>query len=130
VTGLFYIDTSVLAHAVLGTDPAAANWFRAASVNADLMASSLLRLEITRLLRRESLDLSLAEPHLQRVALISISDQTLRLAGTFISHIKTLDSIHLATLLLADSNATLATHDMAVAQAARTLGIAVHDPLV
>jgi predicted nucleic acid-binding protein len=129
VNGPVYLDTSVLAHALLGTDPRAAEWFVSASAGTPLMSSTLLRLETTRLLRREGLDPFLAEPHLQRIALISINDQTLRLAGTFIPHIKTLDSIHLATLLLADPNATLATHDGTMASVARELGIGVVDPL-
>ncbi|MDR1152538.1 MAG: PIN domain-containing protein [Bifidobacteriaceae bacterium] len=123
-----YLDTSVLAHAMLGTDPAAA-WFAAVSTDRDLMSSTLLRLETTRLLRRESLSPSLAEPYLRRVALVSINDHTLHVAGTLMPHIKTLDSIHLATLLLADPDATLATHDATMASVARGLGIDIVDPL-
>ncbi|MDR1118446.1 MAG: PIN domain-containing protein [Bifidobacteriaceae bacterium] len=124
-----YVDTSVLGHALLGTDPTAAKWFAAASSQTVLMSSTLLRLEATRLLRRESLDPGLAEPYLQRIALVSIDDRALRLAATFTPHIKTLDSIHVATLLLTEPDATLVTHDAAMRDAARHLGIDVIDPL-
>jgi predicted nucleic acid-binding protein len=129
VTVALYLDTSVLAHALLGTDFAASQWFASVAGATDLMSSNLLRLETTRLLRREALDPALAEPYLQRIVLVSVNDQTLRLAGTFIPHIKTLDSIHLATLLLADPDATLATHDGVMGGVARQLGITVLDPL-
>ncbi len=125
----YYIDTSLLAHALLGTDPTAAGWFASTVARSQFMSSTLLRLECTRLLRREGLDHSLAEPYLQRIALVSINDHTLRLAGTIMPHIKTLDSIHLATLLLVDPDAVLATHDAAMARVARELGLSVEDPL-
>ena len=124
-----YLDTSVLAYVILGTDPTASAWFASASAEQDIISSTLLRLEITRLLRRESLDPAVAEPYLQRIAMVSINDQLLRLAGTFVPHVKTLDSIHLATLVLADADATLATHDTTMSRVARQLGIKCHDPL-
>lgn len=129
MTAPVYLDTSVLAHALLGADPMAAEWFASVSVTNEVMSSTLLRLEATRLLRRESLDPALAEPYLQRVALVSINDQTLRIAGTFTPHIKTLDSIHLATLLLTDPEATLITHDVTMGRLAQELGISFYDPL-
>jgi predicted nucleic acid-binding protein len=129
VTAPVYLDASVLGHALLGTDPAAAEWFASTCAERDLMSSTLLRLQATRLLRRESLDPAIAEPYLQRIAFVSIDDGALRLAGTFTHRLKTLDSIHLATLLLADPDATLATHDSAMAGAARELGIRVMDPV-
>ena len=124
-----YLDTSVLAHAILGTDTTALKWFTSASVQDTIISSTLLRLEISRLLRRESLDPSLADPHMERIALVSINDQILRFAGTFVPHINTLHSIHVATLLYADPEANLATHDITMLQAARNLGITSFDPL-
>jgi predicted nucleic acid-binding protein len=93
------------------------------------MSSTLLRLETVRVLRHESLDIGRAEPYLQRVSLVSISDQILLIAGTFTPHIKTLDAIHLATLLFVDPTATLITHDTTMARVAKELGMGVHDPL-
>jgi len=125
-----YLDTSVLAHALLGTHTTVVDWFASASDSDVIMSSTLLRLEATRLLRRESLEPALAEPFLQRISLVSIDDQTLRVAGTFVPHVKTLDSIHLATLMLVEPDATLATHDAVMSRAARDIGITTFDPLM
>jgi predicted nucleic acid-binding protein len=125
----YYVDASVLLHAILGTDTRAHTWFRQASRAATLASSTLLRLETIRVLRRDGQDPALAEPFLQRIALISIDDRTLQLAATFADHIKTLDAIHLATLLLTDPSLTLVTHDRTMAHVAAGLGLATCDPL-
>jgi predicted nucleic acid-binding protein len=125
-----YLDTSVLLHAILGTDATAYRWFADVCEQERLVSSRLLRLEIERVMHREALDANkVAEPFLQRIALISIDDAILAAAGTIPEHIKTLDSIHLATLLRSDPEMKLATHDRNMIRVAASLGIKVIDPL-
>ncbi|MDR1807959.1 MAG: PIN domain-containing protein [Propionibacteriaceae bacterium] len=125
-----YLDTSVLVHAILGTDRRAHDWFAATSAQEPLVSSQLLRLEVTRVLRRENLDAAdAAEPYLRRIALVSIDDATLAAAAAIPEHLKTLDSIHLATLLRTDPTATLVTHDNLLATVAAAHGVTTFDPL-
>ncbi|HEX7339751.1 MAG TPA: type II toxin-antitoxin system VapC family toxin [Rhodanobacteraceae bacterium] len=127
----FYLDTSVALHAVLpGGDRRARAWLQALDGgDDDICASTLLRLEMIRALRRERLDTAWAQLVLQRLDLISIDDGVLRFAAAIESHVKSLDAIHLATCSLLGNAVTMVTHDANMADVAGSLGFAVHDPL-
>jgi predicted nucleic acid-binding protein len=129
ISPALYVDSSVLLHAILGTEDRALAWYREATTSSRVFSSTLLRLDVTRVLHRDGQELVIAEPFLRRISLISVTDRTLIRAGAITCHIKTLDSIHLATILDADPTLTLVTHDAAMARAAKTLGITSVDPL-
>ncbi|WP_249019055.1 PIN domain-containing protein [Conexibacter sp. S30A1] len=127
----FLLDASVALRVVLGRSPAAATWID--SVNGDpdqgLIASRLLKTEITRVLRREGLPVSMRDELLDYVQLIPISDAVLAQAEAIVPHIKSLDAIHLASLIHTGIDATVATHDATMAHVAQLLGYPVLDPV-
>ncbi len=127
----FLLDASVALRVVLGHSPAAATWID--SVNGDpdqgLIASRLLKTEITRVLRREGLPVSMRDELLDYVQLIPISDAVLAQAEAIVPHIKSLDAIHLASLIHTGIDATVATHDATMAHVAQLLGYPVLDPV-
>ena len=127
----FLLDASVALRVVLGHSPAAAIWID--SVNGDpdqgIIASRLLKTEITRVLRREGLPVSMRDELLDYVQLIPISDAVLAQAEAIVPHIKSLDAIHLASLIHTGIDATVATHDATMAHVAQLLGYPVLDPV-
>lgn len=127
-----YVDTSVALHAVLpGGNRRAAAFLEATSTDGnELFSSTLLQLEMIRVLRRENLDLALARPVLDRTRLVSISDGLLRIASAIEPHVKSLDAIHLATCAALGDAVTLATHDAGMLSAAEHLNVAALDPLL
>jgi hypothetical protein len=108
----------------------ARNWLDAATqAGDDVFSSNLLHLELTRVLRREGLAVSMARPLLDRINLVSIDDGILRFAAAIESNIKSLDAIHLATCALLHSGTSVVTHDDNMARVARILGLDTMDPL-
>ncbi len=128
---VYYLDTSVALHAVLQWgDLRAHDWLqRTLSRSDDVCASTLLQLEMVRVLRREKLDVECANLVTARINLISIGDGVLRFAASIEPHVKSLDAIHLATCALLGGNTTLVTHDANMADAAGRQGFDVLDPL-
>jgi predicted nucleic acid-binding protein len=127
----WYLDASIALHALLpGGNVRARDWIdRTIASGDEIYSSTLLHLELTRVLRRENLDLALARPVLDRIHLVSINDGVLRFAAAIEAHIKSLDAIHLATCALL-GNVTVVTHDTQMAAVAMGLGIATFDPLI
>ncbi len=127
----WYLDASVALHATLpGGDCRARDWLDAAWLAGDeVYSSTLLHLELTRVLRRERLPSTLARPVLDRINLVSIDDGVLRFAAAIEPHVKSLDAIHLATCSLLGSGAGVATHDASMAEVAVLLGLDTFDPL-
>lgn len=127
----WYLDASVALHAMLpGGDVNARVWLDAAIRDGDeVFSSSLLHLELTRVLRREGLDPAMSRPLLDRINLVSIDDGILRFAAAIEPHVKSLDAIHLATCALLGSGITIATHDDTMASVAATLGLDTTDPI-
>lgn len=127
----WYVDASVALHAILpGGDLRARQWLDSVRDAGDeLYSSTLLHLELTRVLRREGLNLSLTRPLLERLNLLSIDDGILRFAAAIEPHVKSLDAIHLATCALLGSGISVATHDDNMARVAETLGLDTMDPL-
>lgn len=127
----FYLDSSMALHAMLpGGDARAPAWLDSALEAGDeLHSSTLLELELVRVLRRERLDVELARLVLDRVELTSIDDNLLRSAAAIEPHVKSLDAIHLATSLLLGPGVTMVTHDSGLSLIAASMGRAVIDPL-
>ncbi len=127
----WYIDASIALHALLpGGDARARRWLDSTrSAGDEVFSSTLLQVELTRVLRREGLAVSMARPVLDRINLVSIDDGILRFAAAIESHIKSLDAIHLATCGLLGSGITVVTHDESMAEVAASLGLEAIDPL-
>lgn len=126
----FYLDTSVAVHALLGHASTEA-WFDA--VTADnahqLVASRLLRTELTRVLRREGLPVGDRDAVLDHLALVRLTEAILTSAESIAEHVKTLDAIHLASAMATGSDTVVVTHDANLAAAACALGFRTLDPV-
>jgi predicted nucleic acid-binding protein len=113
-----------------GGDARARGWLDGVLASDEQIYSSvLLRLELTRVLRRERLDLALADLVLDRVEAISINDGVLQSAAAIEMHVKSLDAIHLASCLLLGPDVSVVTHDAIMSQAAQSLGFGTTDPV-
>jgi len=125
----WYIDASIALHALLpGGDARALRWLDTTTLaGEEVFSSTLLQLELTRVLRREELDVSMARPVLDRVNQVSIDDGILRFAAAIEAHVKSLDAIHLASALLLDAGVVL-TYDQRLAVACIESGPAVAAP--
>jgi hypothetical protein len=82
-----------------------------------------------RALRRDGLDPAAGDPHLSHVALYHVDQAVLRYAEQIPHHIRSLDAIHLATLMAVSPAAVLASHDGAMLAVAAKLGIQTIDPV-
>ncbi|MCL2594527.1 MAG: type II toxin-antitoxin system VapC family toxin [Promicromonosporaceae bacterium] len=129
---IFYLDSSVVLHAIqVGSHRVGVrDWLRERLLRGDSFVSSLLlRTEVIRVLRRDGLPLSDAAPILDRVRLYDLSNLVATTAESFEKHIKTLDALHLATLIEINSFMTLASHDKNMLRAAQQLGLTTVDPV-
>lgn len=126
----FYLDTSVAVHALQGT-PAAEAWFDAATrqPEVELVSSRLLQTELTRVLRRDGRPVVEREDILGHVATVDLTEAILNAAEAITVHVKTLDSIHLASALAVGGHVVMATHDNNVKEVAAVLGLETFDPL-
>ena len=127
----FLLDASVALRVILGHSPAAATWIDTVNGDPDqgIIASRVLKTEVTRVLRRERLPVSRRDALLDYVRLIPISDAVLAAAEAIVPHIKSLDAIHLASLIHSGIDATVVTHDATMAHVAELLGYPVIDPV-
>jgi predicted nucleic acid-binding protein len=131
-----YIDSSVLLRAILGEPDRLRSWDRI-----DVAVSSeLLRLECLRTIDRARIQLQLTDADVSRqrgdvleaiesIGLIPLAPLVLeRAAEPFPTSIGSLDALHLASALLVREqyeDLLFATHDQALALAARAVGFAV-----
>ena len=126
----FYLDTSVAVHALFGT-ATAQSWFD--SVTADeksqLVSSRILRTELIRVLRREGRDLAERDLILVHVSGVRLTEAILTSAEATTAHLRTLDSIHLASALTAGAQTVVATHDRGLKAACGSAGLAWIDPV-
>ncbi len=85
---------------------------------------------MTRALRREGLSVSDRSKIIDYVGVVPVDHAVLNEAEAIISHIKTLDAIHLASALRSGlDNLTVVTHDQTMATVAEHLGFEVYDPV-
>ena len=131
---MIYVDTSAALLVLLGQEGAAsAQAFLNRLASRERVTSSvLLQIEMMRALHRERLSLTFAQELLDGVELMPINDDVVERACAMTEELKSLDAIHLATALLLDDPrdpVTVFTHDVRLADAARSHGLAVFDPL-
>lgn len=127
---VWYLDTSIALHALLPTgDSRATEWLDGASRSGNIYSSTLLELEIIRVLKREGLRAERAAEVVDRVNLVSIDDGVLRAAAAIDQHVRSLDAIHLATCALLGEDAVLVSHDQQMCAVAQALGGRAVDPL-
>lgn len=67
---VFYLDTSVALRALLGHSPSAAAWIDQVTAEHTVVSSRILRTELTRVLRREGLPVTLRNEILDVLALV------------------------------------------------------------
>lgn len=127
----WYLDASVALHALLpGGDPRARKWLNdVKAAGEEIYSSTLLHLELSRVLRRENHNPAFANAITDRINQFSIDDGVLAFASAIGPHIKSLDAIHLASACLLAKGITLVTHDATMASVGTTLGLAVFDPI-
>ena len=126
----FYLDSSVAVRIVFGHSASAAAWFDTATGDpaVSVISSRLLRTELTRALRREGLPVQRRDALLDYVGMLPVSDALLAEAEAITSHIKTLDAIHLASVIRSGLDATVVSHDATMLSVAGELGYAALDP--
>ena len=130
---MIYIDTSAALLVLLDQGGAASveDFLSGLGDRERVVSSVLLRIEMSRALRRERLSLTIAQDFLDGVELVAINDVVER-ACSVTGELKSLDAIHLATALLLDDPrdpVTVLTHDARLLDAARGRGLTVIDPL-
>ncbi len=131
VTRQYYLDSSVAVRILLGHSIEAARWFDETldSEDCSIISSRLLRTELTRVLRREKLPVALRDNILDFVGTIPMSDLILAEADAILPHIKTLDAIHLASLIHTGIDAVVVTHDEVMKSVATIIGFETFDPV-
>ena len=129
----FYLDTSVALRALLGHSASAAVWIDDVSADSrhQLVSSRILRTELTRVLRREELPVTSRRDALLDVFdLVPVTIGVLAAAEALEPHVKTLDAIHLGSVIAVGLDATIVTHDNSMASAAAAIGYPTLDPVV
>lgn len=127
----FYLDTSVALRALLGHSPSAASWIDEVTADEEhtVVSSRILRTELTRVLRFEGLPVNRRDEVLDVLALVPVTDGVLAAAEAIEPHVKTLDAIHLGSVIAAGLDATLVSHDATMIAAATSLGYPTFDPV-
>jgi predicted nucleic acid-binding protein len=124
----YYVDTSVLLAVVYGSSASATRWFTGAKP-LTMLSSTLLRLETIRALRRDGIQPATAGPYLSHVALCSLDPDVMQYAEQIPYSIRSLDAIHLGTLMTVSPTLILASHDANMLAVATKLGIRTLDPV-
>lgn len=126
---LVYLDSSVALRTILDV-PDRERLQRWMDTPGSLYVSSrLLRTEVVRVLRREGRTPADGAALLDRVGLLNISAEAHVVAESIERHVRTLDALHLATVLLVGEPITVATHDTTMAAVAQHLGLSTIDPV-
>lgn len=127
---LLYIDTSVLLDRILGQkrhEDIAAAMHTHSRGGGRLVSSRLLQLEVRRVVVRESLnghDLTSLTRLAEQIVALPVTEEVWSAAHQIDQHVKTLDSLHLATCRLVD--ATLLCSDSPMLSVAISMGITTH----
>lgn len=127
-----YLDSSVAVRIMLGHSGSAAQWFDSTTGQDGerVVSSRILRTEITRVLRREGLPVADRDHILDYVDTIALDHAVLQEAEAIISHVRTLDAIHLASALRSGlEDLVIVTHDTTMKAVAAAIGFRVNDPV-
>lgn len=125
-----YLDSSAIVKLAI-EEPESGPLRRHLRRRGPLTSSALARTEVLRALLGEGdPGLTRGREVLGRLNLVRVNDRVLTTAGTMLpSEIRSLDAIHLATVLqLGDDVGQLVTYDDRMAAAARTLGLRTASP--
>ena len=131
---MIYLDTSVALLSLLGQSGAdeAARLILDARATEGLVSSCLLQVEMARVAHREHFDVGVVDEFIAGVELIEIGPDVIERASALTGEFNSLGAIHLATATLLDDPrhpVTVLTHDARLADAARSRGVGVTDPL-
>ena len=131
---MIYLDTSVALLSLLGQSGAdeAVRLIMDARATEGLVSSCLLQVEMARAAHRDHFDVRVVDEFIAGVELIEIGPDVVDRASALTGGLKSLDAIHLATATLLDDPrhpVTVLTHDARLADAARSRGLGVIDPL-
>lgn len=131
VTRYFYLDTSVAVRVLFGQSASASAWLDDTNEDADavVFSSRLLRTELTRALRREELPVERRDEILDYLEFVPVDSTVLAEAEAIIPHVRTLDAIHLASVIRTGLDATFVTHDANMKSVAQVIGYPVFDPI-
>ncbi|MBP3977112.1 PIN domain-containing protein [Microbacterium sp. BLY] len=122
---MIYLDTSAAAKALIEEEGSAAV-VRAFANGSEFVSSRLLAVELHAIADRRSLDREAVVDLLDRVALVSLDNETLTAAVRAHSGLRTLDALHLAAALeLGDVITSFLTFDNELAAAARAQGLSL-----
>lgn len=126
----YLLDSSVAIHILYG-ELRAAKWFEEQTGRAEskILASRILKTELTRVLRRDNLQVRRRDEITDYVFTIPLTDGILAEAEAIVPHLKTLDAIHLASLISVGIDATVVTHDERMKVVAELVGYKVIDPV-
>ena len=127
----FLLDSSVAVRIMYGHSPEAARWFDEVTGDDESMvlASRLLKTELTRVLRRDEVPVQRRDAIVDHLHLIPLTDAILAEAEAIIPHLKTLAAIHLASLIHTGLDAVVVTHDATMHQVANLIGYETLDPV-
>ncbi|WP_136031419.1 type II toxin-antitoxin system VapC family toxin [Microbacterium sp. PF5] len=124
---MIYLDASAAAKALV-EEPETSTIVGAFGAGAEFVASRLLAVELHAVADRRSLNHESADDLLDRVALVSLDDDTMTRAIRLRTGLRTLDALHLATALeLSDVVTSFLTYDKELAAAARAHGLTPAD---
>lgn len=124
---MIYLDTSAAVKALVDEE-ASSEVVRAFTDGTEFVSSRLLAVELHAVADRRSLEHEPVQELLERIALISLDDDTLTRAAGLRSGLRTLDALHLATAIeLEDTIAGILTFDRELAAAAVRHGITAFD---
>jgi predicted nucleic acid-binding protein len=120
---VIYLDTSAAAKALIDEDGSAAVR-RAFADGTAFVSSRLLAVELHAVADRRAISADAAQELLDRVALVSLTDETLARAVDLHSGLRTVDALHLATAIeIGDAIESILTFDLEFAAAAERFGI-------
>lgn len=130
---MIYLDTSVALLSLLGQPGAdeAARLIMVAHATEGLVSSCLLKVEMARAAHRDHFDVRVVDEFIAGVELVEIGPDVIERASALTGELKSLDAIHLATATLLDDPrhpVTVLTHDVRLADAARSWGLSAIDP--
>ena len=127
----WFVDSSVLLRAIADNSVAAREWFEAAYAAGDrFVGSSMLELEVLRVVKNAGLSTDVAREYLDEFALVAVTDDLIDEAIALDPVLGSSDSVHVASALrLGAAHVTIATHDAQMARAAAALGFVVFDPV-
>lgn len=127
----YYLDSSVAVRIMLGHSLGSAAWFDSVTASdEDVISSRILQTELTRVLRREEMDIGRRDALLDFVGTVPLDHAILLQAESVVPHIKTLDAIHLGSAIRCGiEDLTIVTHDHTMSHVARLIGYTIHDPV-